>query len=519
MNIGELLFNTAKKAKPVSDMKYRPQLDEGMAEQLGEVLHRPGIDQAARRMVGEAMDGGGHRPRFFEAPPEMTDQTMTMGGTEGDQFAAQPQQDPRAAAMFQQQTIGNTDPAAMMMLGQSPEGAGPSTLPGGAMSGGDLPIDQIQQYLANNPEGTGSQGEVDMYSRRREMSPLEAARNRYETTPPAPRERSVMNRIGSGLWNAFRMWGENGGQGGLAGLAGAAATGAGAFGLKPEMHQRFKSQQYKDRALGEYQQEMEKEKARQGVTQEGLKSQQALYDLAKPEIDMLAGKGYLDDADLNHISQKYGIDLRDPNNPRFVEIDGPGGKRLIRLQNEAEYGVNTSVGIDPLKQEHDVEVPGSPGKYVPALPKDVLGTAVGVAQANAGRTERAETREERAAERAQDQAAKTRGAIGEADAQIAKASSELTDLSVARQRDIDQGLDVSDYDRRIAALKGEIAAAQTRKRNAEKEASKPQGGAAQRRAGGTFSEAEARRYYQNRGMSPEAVESAVAKAKQNGVIK
>jgi hypothetical protein len=60
---------------------------------------------------------------------------------------------------------------------------------------------------------------------------------------PAKREKSLFKRLGSGLWNGFKMWAENGGQGGLLGLVGAVGAGGGIFAASPEAQGEFKKQQ------------------------------------------------------------------------------------------------------------------------------------------------------------------------------------------------------------------------------------------------------------------------------------
>lgn len=109
------------------------------------------------------------------------------------------------------------------------------------------------------------------------LQQIEAAKN-----APAPREHSILKRLGSGLWNAFLDWGKQGAPGGLTGLVGAEATQGIGFTASPSYQGAYKKGQDLSRLWTQYGQASTVEKNQADTD---LRKAQAGATAAKPGID------------------------------------------------------------------------------------------------------------------------------------------------------------------------------------------------------------------------------------------
>lgn len=123
------------------------------------------------------------------------------------------------------------------------------------------------------------------------MSEIEEKQN-----SPAVRESSMPKRLGSGLWNAFKLWGEKGAPGGLPGLLGALATGGTAFAVSPDMQANFKKEQGLQKLWGEFGQsaKIEEWQAKQAKTEAETNWQNQRPIIENRKVDVSQAKAEAD---------------------------------------------------------------------------------------------------------------------------------------------------------------------------------------------------------------------------------
>jgi hypothetical protein len=406
-----------------------------------------------------------------------------------------------------------------------------------ANGAGQPPADDMQSMWKSLGAGAGTGSEdPTMASRPRVVDqppqtmtpstdePLTGSRKylkEIEDTKAAPtkHENSFWKRLGSGIVKGAKEWQASGGQGGIGGLVGAigvgGVTGAASPGVLGRWGRDQKVQELETKYANETALEGVERKRDQDIFRTDKAQSEANQQAAKPYMDAALKKGYLTDEEVDHIKRIYHIDITDPNDGRFV-TEKRNGKTYIRRVNDPRSVVDPTLPVEMTEQPYNAQVPGQPGVTVPARPGQVLSTAVGVAQANAGRTERAGVRQEKqeadAAKLTRDSATKRSAA----NATIAKSQTTLEGLQKTHDDLAAGGYATDQVDAKIAAEKGNIAGAQQTIADLDKA---DKAATTKTKTSATYTEDEARAHYKKQGKSDEEINSLIQKGRAKGVIK
>lgn len=396
---------------------------------------------------------------------------------------------------------GEKLPAGMGRLIPTPKKARPSSAP--------LPASAV----ANPEEAEAAQPLTGSRKAKADAEAFEKA--------PAKNIGGFWRRLGAGLNKGLQTWREGGGERTAEGLLGSIIGGGGYAAVSKKGINEWQKERSLKQMWGKYGDEMKVESAEQGRMQDMAKTAKGVQDArqaefetrykrAKQYIEDTGAKGERTPEEIEHIKTVYGIDVTNPANPKLVEKE-VGGRTYTARERDRVYVPNPTLPVDLGEQYYETTLPGQSQK-VPLKPGQVASTAVGIAQSNAGRDERAAVREERQTEKAMEDEGQFKERQGKARSEKAAAQTTLKELEAARAKLVAEDGDTTSLDVRIAETKGKIAAADTALR--EKYSGK---GAAPAKK--TATESEARAYYTKQGKTPAEIDILIQKKRQQGYIK
>jgi hypothetical protein len=168
------------------------------------------------------------------------------------------------------------------------------------------------------------------------LSPAQQVRQREidylnAQTAQAPRQPKFWNRLGSGILDGLRAWAQAGAPGGVGGAIGAIATGGALFAASPKAQAEYQKFQNVQEKANLYQQAVANEALNAQRQMQALKQKEALTSLVFK--DPVFNKGYLTEGDVSYLEKQYGVQVRDPNNPKLV-YDRINGKTYFVYAND-----------------------------------------------------------------------------------------------------------------------------------------------------------------------------------------
>lgn len=320
---------------------------------------------------------------------------------------------------------------------------------------------------------------------------------------PAQREKGFWRRLGSGALKGLRSYAEAGPAArelGIGGLIGAIGGGAISSAASPQLHAEWAKERKSGQLWNEYAKEMKKEAGEIDRIENISKAEKANYDARKADHDAryAAAKQYIETASadgeitpdqVEYIKRQFGIDITNPDNARYENIER-GGETLTRRVNSPFFKRNPTVPVEKGDQYYEATVPGTNQK-VPAKPGQLLSTAASLYAGDASRAQSQSQFKER-------QATAAAGARAKALAAKEGAEAELRELRASRQKAIENDEETTGLDARIAAAEREKAKAAS--------SLKPR------------SIAEARSYFERRNYTEDQIKAAIKKGQKLGNI-
>lgn len=226
---------------------------------------------------------------------------------------------------------------------------------------------------------------------------------------PIKKEKSFGKRLGSGLWNAIKIWGASGGQGGLAGLVGALATGGIGFALSPDLQGDFKKQQNVGKLWNQYGTQVKAEDAQNDLTYKQTQTQNIIDDNQRAENEFGKRMDYLNSEQQRKIDDRTSrertsrmtqvagmfknLPSYDPNDPKFAEITKALGdvnlpitpkdaKKKVDLKQDQRTGEWTVILTNPLDGKQEVRTVVKDGKPLRTTPTVVMQGEFGLLKQN-----------------------------------------------------------------------------------------------------------------------------------------
>lgn len=201
------------------------------------------------------------------------------------------------------------------------------------------------------------------------LSPAQQVRQREidylnAQTAQAPRQPKFWNRLGSGILDGLRAWAQAGAPGGIGGALGAIATGGTLFAASPKAQGEYQKFQNVQEKANLYQQAVANEALNAQRQMQALKQKEAVTSLAFR--DPVFNKGYLTEEDVSYLEKQYGVQVRDPNNPKLV-YDRINGKTYFVYANDpSKAAVVPGLPTDLTQQPVTVETSAGPVTLKPA---------------------------------------------------------------------------------------------------------------------------------------------------------